>query len=114
MWLALRLWTAGALASVAGVGVMLFAPLLGLFAAIPIWVAVLSQRPRLAGAAGLLCGVGAITVLGWYDGRRRCVPPGCTFGNNDAQLLIAWVALVGGLALTALVARDARRASRGG
>ena len=68
----------------------------------------------MAGAAGLLFGVGLISVLGWYDGRRRCVPPGCTFGNNDTQLAIAWVALAGGLALTALVARDARRASRGG
>jgi hypothetical protein len=110
----LRLWTAGVLASLAGVGVMLFAPLLGLFAAIPLWLAVLSRRPHLAGAAGLLFGVGMISVLGWYDGRRRCVPPTCTFGNNDAQLAIAWVALAGGLALTALVARDARRASRSG
>lgn len=111
---ALRLWAAGALASVGGVGVMLFAPFLGLFAAIPLWVAVLSRRPRLAGAAGLLFGVGLISVLGWYDGQRRCVPPGCTFGNNDAQLAIAWTALAGGVALTALAAREARRASGGG
>ena len=102
----LRLWLLGLLAALIGLTVVLYAPLVGI-AVIAAWALIALVRPRFAGAAGLLIGLGAIAVVGWYQGRQKCLDmgPSCEFGNNDAQLFLAWAVLVGGLALTVSVFR---------
>lgn len=103
----LRLWLAGLAAGVAGMAVLLVAPLGGLLAVVPLWTFLALRPPRPAAAAGLVVALGAIFVAGWYDGRQRCAAmgPSCEFGDNGAQLAMAWAALAVGIVLTALALR---------
>lgn len=87
---------------------MLLGPLF--LAVVPLLCILALVPPRPAAAAGVLTGVGASFVYLWYSGRQRCLDMGasCEFGDNTPTLLIAWVLLLAGLALTALSVRDAR------
>lgn len=83
-----------------------------LFVVVPALCLIALLRPRFAAASGILTTVGGWFVFLWYTDRQRCLDmgPSCQFGDNNSTLVIAWALLLGGLALTALVARDARRA----
>ena len=109
-----RLWLGGVAAGFIGLTVATYG-LMGI-AVVVAWVLIALAPPRFAGAAGLLVGLGLAAVVGWYQGRQRCLDmgPSCQFGDNTQLLVLAWVVVLGGLAVTALVARDARSVSRGG
>jgi len=80
------------------------------FVVVPALCLIALLRPRFASAAGVLTVFGAWFVYLWYSDRQRCLDmgPSCQFGDNTSTQVLAWVLLLGGLALTGVVARDAR------